>query len=64
MERDHVSYDRWKFATKAVIQRRVENDMEEESGEEEGSECENYEQVEKTPGLGPEDCAEQEEDGA
>ena len=66
MERDHANYDRWEFAATAVVRRRIENDMEEESGEEEerGSEQGSSEPVGKTSGLGPEDCAEQEGDGA
>ena len=64
MERDHANYDRWEFAATAVVRRRIENDMEEESGEEEGSGYANSEQVGETSGLEPEDCVEQEEDGA
>ena len=59
VERNHENYDRWKIAAQSVIQRRVENDVEVESGEEEGSECANSEQEGETSGLEPEDCAEQ-----
>ena len=64
VERGHANYDRWKMAARAVIRRKVENDMVEESGEEEESKCESSEQAGKTSGLGPEDYAEQGDEGA
>ena len=64
VDRGHENYDRWKMAARAAIRRKVENDMDEESGEEEESKCESSEQAGKTSGLGPEDYAEQGDEGA
>ena len=64
VERAHENYARWKVAARAVIRRKVENDVEEESGEEEENECESSDQVGKTSGLEAEDYTRQEDDDA
>ena len=64
MERAHENYARWKVAAMTVMRKKVENDMEDESGEEEDSKQGSSDQVGKTSGMGAEDYAEQEEDGA
>ena len=64
VKRAHENYARWKVAAMAVIRRKVENDVEEESGEEEENECESSDQVGKTSGLEAEDYTRQEDDDA
>ena len=64
MERAHENYARWKVVAITVIRKKVENDMEDGSGEEEGSKQGSSDQEGKTSGMWAEDYAEQEEDGA
>ena len=64
MERAHENYARWKVAAMAVMRKKVENDMDDESGEEEDSKQGSSDQVGKTSGMEADDYAEQEEDGA